>query len=72
MTEFELLDQLLPENLKLAMQTGNADKISMVQTGLQSFEFKDIAQHVGTKIAERHRSNRVITRGLLALNELKG
>ncbi|RKY27900.1 MAG: hypothetical protein DRP83_01600 [Planctomycetota bacterium] len=72
MTEFELLDKLLPENLKIAMETGRADKISQVQTGMMSFEFRDIAEHLGTKIAERHHSNRVITRGLLALQELKG
>ena len=72
MTEFELLDKLLPENLKTAMETGNADKISMVQTGLPSFEFGKIAQYLGTEIAERHQRNRTVTRGLLALRELKG
>lgn len=72
MTEFELLDQLLPENLKLAMVTGNADKISAAQTGMTRFEFSDIARSVGEKIASRHLKNRTITRGLLALSELKG
>jgi len=72
MTEFELLDALLPLNLKLAMVTGNADKISMAQTGMQRFEFGDVAFSLGEKIAERHRQNRMITRGLLALHELKG
>ena len=72
MTEFELLDKLLPQNLKLAMVTGNADKIAMVQTGMQRFEFGDIAYSLGEKVAKRHRQNRTITRGLLALRELKG
>lgn len=72
MTEFELLDALLPENLKLAMVTGNADTISMAQTGMSRFEFGDIAYSLGEKIASRHQRNRAITRGLLALRELKG
>jgi len=72
MTEFEILDQLLPENLKIAMVTGNADAVSAAQTGISRFEFGDIAYAVGEKIASRHLSNRKIARGLLALADLKG
>jgi len=72
MTEFEILDQLLPENLKVAMATGNADAITTAQTGMSRFEFGDIALSVGEKIASRHLSNRKVARGLLALANLKG
>jgi len=72
MDEFKLLDTLLPANLKLAMLTGNADKIATACTGLDKFEFRDVAQYVGTKLAEHGRHYQKISRGLLALEKLKG
>ena len=72
MLEHELLDALVPENLKLAMVTGNSDKIAAAITGMNRFEFGDIARHIGTKLAERHQRYRTVSRGLLALDSLKG
>ena len=72
MTEREILDGLLPENLKVATQTGNSDKVAAAITGLENFEFEDIAEHLGTKIAERRQYYRPIVQGLVALNALKG
>lgn len=72
MTEHEFLDALVPDNLKLAMVTGNADKIAAAMTGMTRFEFGDVAQYVGTKLAERHQRYRTVARGLMALDALEG
>lgn len=72
MDERDVLDELLPPNLKIAMLTGNADKIAEASTGLDKFEFQDIAAYLGTKIATRHRHYQKVGRGLLALKRLGG
>lgn len=71
-TEFEILDSLLPGELKNAMENAESYKIASLITGLQRFEFGDIAGYLGTKIAARNLRYRPVVQGLLALNELKG
>ena len=70
-TEFEVLDTLLPDELKTAMENVESYKIASLVTGLPRFEFQDIAEYLGTKTASRNLQYRPVVRGLLALNELK-
>jgi hypothetical protein len=68
--EQQILDTHVPEPVKHAVQYGQLHKIAAHRLGVEVLSLEKIAQHIGTKLAEKRQRYRPIAEGLLALHKL--
>jgi hypothetical protein len=69
---YEELDAIVPEEIKLAYLNHQAHKLLEKKSGVTDFSFENLAEHLGTKMAESRLRFGIINDGLTALKMLKG
>jgi len=69
---YEELDAVVPQEVKLAYLNNQTHRLMEKKAGITDFSFAKLAEHLGTKMAERRLRFGIISDGLTALKMLKG
>jgi CO dehydrogenase/acetyl-CoA synthase alpha subunit len=70
MTDYDFCNSMLTPCVREAIVSNQTYKIAQAMTGIEEFTFNNIADYIGTKVAQRHAKWRPVANGLLALNSL--
>lgn len=70
--DLQIKEAHVPQSVQRVIADGQLHKLAANHIGVETLSLEKIAQHIGTKLAEKRQRWRPVVDGLLALHHLRG